>query len=387
MDAPRPSSRRAFLTGRAALDQVREAADALTADGPPDRAESGEAPSAASRPNGDPARHAYQVRLAREAMACTFEVILNAGQHEPATAAALAALDRVEQLEAQLTIYRDTSEVAEVNRRAAEGPVPVEAGLFALLTQAQALHAATDGAVDVTAGPLVKSWGFHRRAGQIPEPQELAAALARTGMAHVELDADAMTVRFLRPGMELNLGAIGKGYALDRAAEVLCEAGVTDFLWHGGRSSVLARGSSATLADDAWAHDGGGWLVGLADPLRPERRLLEIRLRNQALGTSGATTQFFRHAGRRYGHILDPRTGWPAEGVFSSTALAPTAAEADALATAFYVLGAERSRAYCESHPGIGMVLLVPTAGGSACEVVTAGLAADGWRWASAAED
>jgi thiamine biosynthesis lipoprotein len=119
--------------------------------------------------------------------------------------------------------------------------------------------------------------------------------------------------------------------------------------------------------------DDGGWHIGLADPLRPKRRLGRIRLIDRGLGTSGSGTQFFRHRGRRYGHILDPRTGWPAEGVYSVTVLAPTAALADGLATALYVLGPEAAQRYCQEFPGIAMFMVCRA--GDRAEVRTAGFA------------
>jgi thiamine biosynthesis lipoprotein len=172
--------------------------------------------------------------------------------------------------------------------------------------------------------------------------------------------------------MELNLGAIGKGYALDRAAEALLAADVHDFLWHGGQSSVLACGSRAG--------GPGGWLVGVRHPLRRDRMVAEIRLRDRALGTSGSAVQFFRHRGKRYGHILDPRTGQPAEGVFTATVLAPLAADADALATSCYVLGPERAVELCRGRPELGLLMLVPGRNGNAVELVTAGLTESDWR-------
>jgi thiamine biosynthesis lipoprotein len=168
----------------------------------------------------------------------------------------------------------------------------------------------------------------------------------------------------------MNLGAIGKGYALDRAAEVLQDAGVEDFLLHGGRSSVLARGSNAAAELGA-----GGWTVSLEDPLRPGRTLAEFTLRNAALGTSGTAAQFFRHGGRRYGHILDPRCGQPAEGMFSATVVAPTAAEADALSTAFYVLGPDRTAEYCGRHPGIAALLVAASPDRNASRVAACNFA------------
>src|SRR5262249_22047662 len=162
---------------------------------------------------------------------------------------------------------------------------------------------------------------------------------------------DRRTVRYRCPGLEINLGSIGKGYALDRAAAVLRdEYGTASALLHGGHSSVYAIGTEPG--------DGRGWAVGLRHPWDPERRLALVRLRDRALGTSAATFQHLEYNGRKLGHVLDPRTGWPAEGMASATAVAPTGAEADALATAFYVLGVEAARGYCAAHPEVGAVLL-----------------------------
>jgi thiamine biosynthesis lipoprotein len=354
MDHQDVTSRREFLSGGAASPGNRAADEAATGD--PGSAAGGE----------------YLVQLKRRAMACDFELFLNAGQYPDGSEVALGAFDLIEQLEEQLSVFRPTSEISAINERAAQGPVAVEPRLFALLASAAEIFRASEGAYDITAGPLTKVWGFYRRAGAIPEPQALQEALARVGGQHLLLDRAAGTVGFGKPGMELNLGSIGKGYALDRAAELMAAAGIADFLWHGGQSSVLARGSSA----------GGrqpGWTIGIRDPVRSDRRLAEIDLHDQALSTSGSGVQFFRHRGKRYGHIVDPRSGWPAEGMFSATVVAPTAAEADALSTTFYVLGVEKALAYCQSHPGIGTLLVYPSPSGSKVEFTVAGL--DGSRW------
>jgi thiamine biosynthesis lipoprotein len=131
--------------------------------------------------------------------------------------------------------------------------------------------------------------------------------------------------------------------------------GVADFLIHGGTSSILGRGSRAELNSNQ-----SGWSVALKHPLRPEERLAEIWLRDRALGTSGAGNQFFFHRGQRYGHILDPRSGRPASGVISSTVIAPRAALADALSTAFYVGGLALAQSYCDAHPDIAALLITP---------------------------
>ncbi len=333
----------------------------------------------AAQPPADVAEHAaapYLIQLKRRAMACDFELFLNAGQYPHATEVAFEAFDLIEALEAQLTVYRETSEVMQLNRLAASGPQTVEPRLFDLLVQSLRLHHDTAGAFDITSGPLSKVWGFYRRQGSIPEPHALEEAMQRVGSTHLKLDREARTVRFDLPGMELNLGSIGKGYALDRSDELMSAAGIADFLWHGGQSSVLARGRCATQPPGEQ-----GWIVGIRHPMGRDRRLAEIRLHSRALATSGASVQYFRHKGRRYGHILDPRTGWPAEGVLSATALAPTAAEADALATAFYVMGVEATLEYCRTHEQIGAVLLYPATNGSNIETVTAGLDASDCRW------
>jgi len=297
-----------------------------------------------------PAKEISLLRCARRAMATVFEVLLPYGPAD-AQAAAEDALDLIDRLEAQLTVYRSTSEVSRLNRLAELASVPVETGLFDLLAFAARLSEATGGAFDITAGPLIKAWGFYRRQGRVPGPDELAAALGRVGMSHVELNSERRTVRFRRRGTEVNLGSIGKGYALDRAAVQLWDGwGVRSALLHGGTSSVLAIGTPPGEAR--------GWAVGIKQPWEPTRRLATVRLRGRALATSAATYQNFEYNGRTLGHLLDPRTGRPAEGVALATAFAPTAAEADALATAFYILGVEATRRYCEAHPDVSAVIL-----------------------------
>jgi thiamine biosynthesis lipoprotein ApbE len=240
--------------------------------------------------------------VGREAMACRFEVAFNAGELPEATALAVDALDLVEEIEARISVYRDTSEFARLNATAAAGWQPVSRDVAALLGRARELWAATGGAFDIAAGALVRTWGFLARQGRTPAPADLAAALARSGMRHVELDEPGLRVRFASPGVELNPGAIGKGWALDRALDRLSTAGVKNVLVHGGASSVRAAGVHGPAVAGR-----RGWRVGLVDPLRPGRRLATLTLVDRALGTSGSGTQFFLDRGRRIGHILDPR--------------------------------------------------------------------------------
>jgi FAD:protein FMN transferase len=288
----------------------------------------------------------YWLHLAREAMACKFEITLPS-ELEQHLDAAHAALDAVDGLEAQLTIFRETSELSRINRLAAVEPVPAEPELLALLERCAALWRATDGAFDITSTPLSKVWGFLKREGRVPTDGELAEARARVGMDAVELEGGA--VRFRRPGVSLNLGAVGKGYALDRVAAGLTRVRVPTALLTAGASSVLAVGAGP---------DGTGYLVGLRDPHHHDRRFGTVRLTKSALGVSGTGEQHFTSDGRVYGHIIDPRTGWPVEGRVFVAVVAPTAELADALATAFFVGGRALAERYVNEYPEVSVLMI-----------------------------
>jgi FAD:protein FMN transferase len=290
------------------------------------------------------------LRASRKAMATLFEVLLPFGSPN-AHAAAEAALDRIDELEDQLTVYRDHSEVSRLNATAADGDVEVERGLFDLIELSAHITRQLHGAFDIATGALIKTWGFYKREGRVPTPAERAEAMSRTGTRFLALDRERRTVRYLRPGLEINLGGIGKGYALDRAAELLAnEWNVSSALLHGGSSSVRALGTPPGQPR--------GWPIAIKHPWETERRLGTVYLDGVALGTSAATFQHFAYNGRTLGHLLDPRIGWPAEGIQQASVIAPTATEADALSTAFFVLGVEPTAEFCRSRPDIGVVLL-----------------------------
>ena len=310
-------------------------------------------PRAATSPTA-PVNGSYSlINASRPLMGSYFEVRL--GTAVPgAVELATRALDVVEALEAQLTVYHDESEVARLNASAHLGPVQVEPNLFALLEQAIAIGRATGGAYDVAAGALSLAWGFTRGPRRVPNAEELADARARTGFRHLRLDPENHAVAFDRPGVVLNLGSIGKGYAIDRAVDVVrAHWWPTTALIHGGRSSLYALGSPP---DDF----GGRWQVALRDPLIPDLSLGTIHLRNRGMATSGSGYQRFESGGRAYGHILDPRTGEPPPdlGPGSVTVLAPTAAEADALSTACYLLGPARSADLLANRPDVAALFV-----------------------------
>lgn len=377
------ANRREFLQGKALLRTAREIANSAIDQFGLDF-------------ESQTSAEGYLSRYSFPAMGCEFEFLLPLGQENSIGNSVMTSFELIELLEQQLSIYRESSEISELNRRAANlnlfhEPVEVEPRLFALLQTAQQLWRESGGAYDITSGSLSHLWGFTRREGRLPSEPEIAEALEHVGTQHLILDPDSRAISFSRAGVQLNLGSIGKGYALDRCAvhiaarqseisesenesakEPDAKLPTPNYMIHGGNSSILARGSRT--ATDA------GWWVGIRDPLRPERRIFEVRLQNTAIGTSGAAVQHFIHGGKRYGHILDPRTGWPATEILSTTVIAPTSAMADALSTMFYVLGLEKTLAYLESHPDIGALIFVPGEKANTWRMVSQGIADENLR-------
>lgn len=290
---------------------------------------------------------AYWLHVSRTAMACRFEITLPV-QEQSGVKAASAVLSEAERLEQQLSVFRDDSEVSLINRNAAAQAVSVDHSLFALLSQCLKLSSATEDAFDITSSPLSRCWGFLRRQGRIPTMEQIEQARLLTGSELLRLDAEARAVRFDRAGMEINLGSIGKGYALDRMAKQL-RGDVLTALLSAGSSSFCALGHGDKRK---------GWTVGIRHPLDVTRRLAVLRLRDAAMATSGSEEQYFECDGKRYGHIIDPRTGWPADGVAGVTVVTASAAVADALTTAFYIGGRALAERYCRAHPGTLVVML-----------------------------
>jgi thiamine biosynthesis lipoprotein len=211
-------------------------------------------------------------------MGCTCTVRACGADAPARREAVAAALDEVDRLDRLMSHYRPESPLSRVNREAGKGPVAVDPELFALIAESLRWSRESDGAFDVTVGPLMKAWGFFQDEGRVPSAGELAAAREAVGFRHVVLDEEARTVRFDRPGVELDLGGIGKGYALDRVVALLRAHGVASALVNLGGSSVYGLG--APPGKEAWE-------VGVQDPTAPARTALTVRLRDRALSVSG----------------------------------------------------------------------------------------------------
>lgn len=293
---------------------------------------------AAAGQHGDLITH-----VTHRGMATDFVVMLPAAMADKVETV-VEALEMLDAIEAALTIYRPESEVSRLNRDGHDRPVKLSASTFSLLRRSIVWSHRTGGAFDVTAGPLVEAWGFTHRTGRKPTAAEIDATRVLVGYEKMILDAKDRSARFSVPGMAVNLGAIGKGDALDRLARHLKSAGVTDFLIHGGNSSLIAAGDQTRGSDT-------GWAIGLAHPTKPRRRMAGMWLKDMALATSGSGKQYFHHKGRRYGHVIDPRTGLPAGDLQSLTVVMPSAADADAAATGLFVMGRSAIESLADRSP------------------------------------
>lgn len=258
-----------------------------------------------------------------------------AAEHLTAAFAAIAAVD------ARFSSYQPDSELSQLNAAAADTPQAVSVEMAALLTESMAWGERSQGAFDCTVGPLVRAWGFFKREGRIPAAKELAAAQAVSGWSHLQFDAALRSLRFDVPGVELDFGAIGKGYAVDQAIAALRARGVRNAL-------VDAGGNFAAIGTPAQREH---WRIGIRDPLQRDALLADLDFGDAGIATSGGYENYFEADGKRYVHIFDPRTGYPVVGMLSATVIAPTATAADALSTATFVLGMEQGLALIESLP------------------------------------
>lgn len=310
-----------------------------------------------------------QVAVAREAMATRFEILLYGKRVVSLRAAGEEALNEIERLDKQLNLYNPASEIAHLNAQAARESIRVEPGLFHLLEHAQRLHQESGGGFDITIAPLLRCWGLMGGKGRIPGQAELAEARAKTGMHLLQLDPKNRTVRFLRPGVMLDLGAIGKGYAIEQAAELLRGAGVTSAILHGGTSTVYAIGHPP---------DAPSWRVAIEYPAEEPSRLPAllsvVELEDEALSVSAVWGKSFQTKGKMYGHILDPRTGQPASQAVLSAVILPSATETDALSTALLILGAKGRHRIANLRPTMRTLVVEKGNGRRAFRVLSKGI-------------
>jgi len=281
-------------------------------------------------------------RFSHEAMATIFEIIVIHEDERYARQAAAAAFEEVDRLEGQLSRFIENSDISRINNLPANQPLLLGLDAFECLQIAVRMHAETNGAFDVTIGALLKCWRDADGNLRTPSGEELDLARLHTGANLLELDEREHTVRLAASPVQVDLGGIGKGYAVDRVADLLREWSIETALISGGYSSVLALEAPPGTQ---------GWPLTLSDPADHQRILARPYLRAGALGGSGV---------QKGGHIISPRTGRAVQGKRAAWSGAPDAATADALSTAYMIMGPDEIRQYCSLHPNRrAMVILL----------------------------
>ena len=282
-------------------------------------------------------------------MGTLFNIILYASDEKAAKKAAQEAFARIEELNGIMSDYKADSELMNLCKRAGDGPVSVSADLFKVLEASLEIARLSDGAFDVSISPVVRLWRKARRTRVLPNAEEIKKALDLVDYRKIRLDAKGRTVRLLIMGMLLDLGGIAKGYAADAALDVLRR--------HGASRALVALGGDIAVGDPP--PDAAGWTVGIApmkDPQGPPR--YHLILKNRAVSTAGDANQNVVIDGKRYSHIVDPKTGLGLVGSRSVTIVAPQGVIADGLDTAICVMGKERGLALVESMEDVAGLLV-----------------------------
>lgn len=274
---------------------------------------------------------AQRLERTTDAMGATFSVVLYGSDQQSMNQAIDAAFEEAHRLDALLSNYRPESEWSRVNREAAEGPVAVSLELFRLLSDCMEYSRASQGTFDVTVGPLMHTWGFFGGERHLPSPEQIRMALEKVGYRHVQLDPQKRTVRFDRPGVEIDPGGVGKGYAVDRMVEVFRARGIRDALIAASGSSIFGLGNPPD--------EQRGWPVSIADPWDHRKDAARVFLKDLSLSTSGNYEKSFRAGGHHYSHIMDPRTGVPAESAVQVTVIAPRAIDSEVWAKPYFIQG------------------------------------------------
>ncbi len=306
-------------------------------------------------------RSAPTVRVSRSAMGSIFEIVLTDKEEAALTAIGSDTLDRVGWLEQQFSHFLPDSDICRINALAGRESVPVASNTFSLLKRCRQWSADTEGAFDCTAGKLVRLWGFFKQGIvrgdpiDLPDADAIEKIVRKIGWKFVELDEANSAVRFHSPEVELHLGAVGKGFIVQTAADYLRAQGIQGALLHCGQSSAVAVGSPP---------EGSVWKIGLdasnriANGLHWKYAHAAVLLSNASLSVSGNTEIFVTSSGERFGHLFDPRTGHPVSGLSYLALIAPDAAEGDALSTAFAVNGLEWTKNFIANRPELSAVSL-----------------------------
>jgi len=293
-----------------------------------------------------PTRQPPELRVSRLALGTLVEIVVRDPDPAHGRAAIEAGFAEIERLEGLLSEWRESSEISRLNRAAGDGWVALSPETADALRAAREIAEASGGAFDPTVLPLVRLWGFAGGTPHVPDALELAAARARVGWRDLELDPAAPRARLARPGMAVGLGGIGKGFIGDRVASKLRALGVP-------AAMVKASGDLSFYGGTPERP----WPLAIEDPDHPGESLADLERLAGGVSTSAQTQRFFEAGGRRYGHVIDPRSGLPADHARSVTVVADTATLSDGWSTALFVMG-ERAPDFLEHHPELLAVIV-----------------------------
>jgi len=292
-------------------------------------------------------------------MGTTFKVMVYARDETTANRAAKAAFARIVELDGIMSDYKASSELMRLCEKAGGDPVKVSGELFYVLQRAQDLSKRSDGAFDVTVGPVTRTWRLARKSKQLPDKEDLATAMKLVGWKQIELDEKKQTVKLATPGMRLDLGGIGKGYTAQEAIKAIQKTGVDIALVAAG-GDIVAGGAPPKEK---------GWKVGIAPVTDPEGKPKQyIFLKDAAVSTSGDAYQYVEIEGKRYSHIVDPKTGIGIPGQFSVTVVAKDGTSADSLTKVIAVLGNMKGLKLIEETPGAAAFIVRVTDKGEETE-------------------
>jgi thiamine biosynthesis lipoprotein len=284
------------------------------------------------------------------AMGTTYTLYLYSDDTTQAAAVSAEVFDEVDRIDQLLSNYRDSSELSRIDREAAAGPVTTDPEMFGFLQQSLHWSQISDGAFDITVGRLMQAWGFFRHEGRVPTGAELAQLRAVTGWQHIQLDPAARTVRFTTPGIDLDPGGIGKGFAVDAAVRILRADGIAAAMLSAGSSTVYALGAPPGKP---------GWRIVIPGPLPLQSTLSTITLRDTSLSSADCSQKNFTLSGHLYCHIMDPRTLRPVEGTIQVSIVNPSATASDALSNVIFVQPPEQAVATLAAHAHDSRALIV----------------------------
>ena len=305
------------------------------------------------RPSSERPRLGHR-ESSRLSMACMYSIDAYRTDGDTLPGVLEEAFDEVDRIDRLMSHYKAESPLSRINRDAARAPVTVDPELFDFLVEAMRYGRDSEGAFDITVGPLMKVWGFFKGDGAVPSETALINARRHVGAAHVTLNRTERTIRFDENGVELDLGGIAKGYAIDRVVQLLRKWHVAAALVSAGGSTIYALGAPPGRP---------AWDVEIQDPIDARRIARTVALKDRALSIAGSSEKSFISGGIRYSHIMDPRTGNPVQGILSVAVLTASGTVGDALDDALFVLGPARGRELLKKFGGTEVFFFLPDPG------------------------